>query len=161
LLEFIIYSQNQLVFIRDLTDLTAQIMFDGWWASMNVGSQSPIGWNHSRHASPLPFYLHCGIEQTGSPDIICIICHQVLHHPSEHGTSPIVKDFLAKAHIPKLNKLTKSEVAESTSTIVDTTAFAILKRQGSCGMTIARLQKKFSVNSLVKLLLTSMTGTTL
>jgi len=52
------------------------------------------------------------------------------------------KHFLAKAHIAKLNKLTESEVTELTSSTVDETALAILKRQGSRGITVVSLQKK-------------------
>jgi hypothetical protein len=98
---------------------------------MNVGSKRPIAWNNSRHAPSGRFYLRCGIEETGSPDIICIVCHQVLRHPSEHGTSSMGKHLLAKANIAKLNELTVSEVTELTSSTVDETALAILKRQGS------------------------------
>ena len=46
------------------------------------------------------------------------------------------KHLLAKAHIAKLNELTESEVTELTISTVDETALAILKRQGSRGMTI-------------------------
>ena len=42
-----------------------------------------------------------------------------------------------------LNELTESEVTELTSTTVDETALAILKRQGSRGITIVSLQRKF------------------
>jgi len=52
------------------------------------------------------------------------------------------KHLLAKAHIAKLNKLTESEVTELTSSTVDETALAILKRQGSRGITIVSLQRK-------------------
>jgi len=131
-----ISSKNDRVFIRDLSDLTLQIIFNDWWASMNVGSKRPISWNNSRHAPSWQFYLHCGIEETGSPGIICIICHQVLRHPSEHGTSSMGKHLLAKAHIAKLNKLTQSEVTELISSTVDETSLAILMRQGSQGITI-------------------------
>jgi len=31
-------SKDDRVFIRDLSDLTLQIIFDALWASMNVGS---------------------------------------------------------------------------------------------------------------------------
>jgi len=41
------------------------------------------------------------------------------------------KHLFVKAHIAKLNKLTQSEVSELTSTTVDETALAILKRQGT------------------------------
>jgi len=52
------------------------------------------------------------------------------------------KHLLAEAHIAKLNKLTESEVTELTSSTVDETALAILKRQGSQGITIVSLQRK-------------------
>jgi len=110
---------------------------------MNVGSKYSITWNHSRYASSWRFYLHCGIEETGSPAIICIIYHQVLRHQSEHATSSMGKHLLAKAHIAKLNNLTESEVTELTSSTVDETAFTILKMQGSRGITIVSLQSKF------------------
>jgi len=142
LLEVMISSKDERVLIRDLSDLTLQTLFDTWWASMNVGSKRPTAWNNSTHASSWRFYLHCGIEETGSPGIICIVCHQVLRHPSEHGTSSMVKHLLAKAHIAKLNKLTELEVTEMTSSTVDETALAILKRQGSRGITIGSSQRK-------------------
>jgi len=109
---------------------------------MNGGSKWPIAWNNSRHPPSWQFYLHCGIEETGSSGIICIVCHQVLRHASEHGTSSMGKHLLAKAHIAKLNELTESEVIELTSSTVDETALAILKRQGSRGITIVSLQRK-------------------
>jgi hypothetical protein len=126
-----ISSKNTRVFIRDLSDLTLELIFDAWWASMNVGSKRPIAWKNSRHTLFWRFYLHCGIEETGSPGIICIVCHQVLRHLLEHGTSSIGKHLLAKAQMAKLNKLTESKVTELTSSTVDETALAIRKRQGS------------------------------
>jgi len=137
-----ISSKNEHVFIRGLSDLTLQIIVYVWWVSMNEGSKRRIAWNDSRQAPSWRFYLHCGIEETGSPGIICIICHQVLCHPSEHGTSSMGKHFLAKAHIAKLNELTESEVTELTSSTVDETSLAILKRHGSRGITIVSLQRK-------------------
>jgi len=98
---------------------------------MNISSKRPIAWNNSRHAPSWRFYLHCGMAENGSPGIICIVCHQVLRHPSELGTSSMGKHLLAKAHIAKLNELTESEVTELTSSTVDETALAILRRQGS------------------------------
>jgi hypothetical protein len=74
-MEGMICSKNERVFIRDLSDLTLQIIFNAWWASMNEGSKRPIPLNNSRHAPSRGFYLHCGIEETGSPGIICIICY--------------------------------------------------------------------------------------
>jgi len=130
LLELMISSKDKCVFIRDLSDLTLQITFDAWWASINVGSKRPIAWNNSRHAPSLRFYLHCAIEETGSPGIICIVCHQVLRHPSEHGTSSMGKHLLAEVHIAKISELTVSEVTELASSTVNETVFAILKWQG-------------------------------
>jgi len=46
------------------------------------------------------------------------------------------KHLLAKAYIVKLNKFTQSGVTELTSLMVNETALAILKRQGSRGITI-------------------------
>jgi len=82
------------------------------------------------------FYLHCGMEENGSPGIISIVCHQVLHHPSEHGISSMGKHLLRKANIAKLNKLIESEVAGLTSSSVDETALAILTWQGCRGFRI-------------------------
>jgi len=142
LLDVMISSKKESAFIRDLSDLTLQIIFDAWWASMNVGSKRPIAWNNSTHAPSWRFYLHCGMEANGSPGIICIMCHQVFRHPSEHGTSSMGKHLLAKAHIAKLNELTESEVTEITTSTVDETALAILKRQGSRGITIVSLLRQ-------------------
>jgi len=52
------------------------------------------------------------------------------------------KHLLAKAHIAKLNELRESEVTELSSSTVDETALAILKREGSRGITIVSLQRK-------------------
>jgi hypothetical protein len=137
-----ISSKNERVFICDLSDLTLQIIFDGWWASMNVGSKRHIAWKNSRPAPSWRFYLRCGIEDTGSPSIVCIVCHQVLCHPSEHWTSSMGKHLLAKAYVAKFNELAESEVTELSSLTVDETALAILKRQGSQGITRVSLQRK-------------------
>jgi len=155
--EVIISSKNERVFIRDLSDLSLQIVFDAWWASMNVGSKRPIAWNNSRHALSGRFYLHCGIEETGSPGIICIVCHQVLCHPSKHGTSSMGKPLLAEAHIAKLNELTVSEVTELTSSTVDETALAILKQQESRGIPIVSPQRKIQLTIQVSTILTELT----
>jgi hypothetical protein len=145
LLEVRISSKNERVFICDVSDLTLQFVFDAWWASMNVGAKRPMAWNNSRHAPSWRFSLHCGLEETGSPGIICIVCIQVLRHPSEHGTSSIGKHLLAKAHIAKLNELTVSEVTKLTSSMVDETALPILKRQGSRGIPIVSSQRKIKL----------------
>jgi len=65
-----ISSKNELLIIRDLSDVTLPIIFDAGWASMNVGSKHPIAWNNSGHMASWRFYLHCRIEQIGSPVII-------------------------------------------------------------------------------------------
>ena len=98
---------------------------------MNVDSKRPVAWNKVRHAPSWRFYLHCGIGVTGSPGIICIMCHQVLCHPSDHGTGSMAKHLVAKAHIAKSNELIESEVTELTSSTVDETALASLIRKGS------------------------------
>ena len=51
LLEVMISSKNEHIFIRDLSDLALQIICDSRWASMNVGSKRSIGWSYSRHAA--------------------------------------------------------------------------------------------------------------
>jgi len=136
LLDVMISFKNELIFFRDLIDLTSQIIFDAWWASINVDWTWPIAWNNSRHVPLWHFYLHCGIEETGSAGIICIICHQVLLHPSEHGTRSMGKHLLARAHIAKLNKLTDSDITQLTSSTVHETVLAILKSHGCQGITI-------------------------
>jgi len=96
LLKVLISTKNKHVFVRDFSNLTLQIMFDAWWTLVNVRLQSLIGWNNSRHAHSWGFYLYCGIEEAGSPGIICIVGHQVLCHPSEHGASSMGKHLMAK-----------------------------------------------------------------
>jgi len=137
-----ISTKREGVFFRDLSYLTLEIMFDAWWASINVGWKRSIVWNESRHAPSWRFYSHCGIEESGSPGKICIVCHQVRRHPSEYGTSWMAKHLLAKAHIAKLYKLTESEVTDLTSSTVDEAALAIMKRQRSRGITIVTVQWK-------------------
>jgi hypothetical protein len=53
------------------------------------------------------------------------------------------KHLQAKAHIAKLNELTASQVTKVTSSMIDETALAILKRQGSGGIPIVSSQRKF------------------
>jgi len=142
LLEVVIFSKNEIVFIRDLSDHTVQIIFDACWASMNAGLKLPVAWNNSRHAPLLRFRLHSGIEESGSPGIIWIIGHQVLRHQSEHGTTSLGKHLLATAHIVKINEFPESKVSELTSSTLDETALAILKREGRWGITILSMQRK-------------------
>ena len=114
-----ISSNNEHVFICDLSDLTSKIKFDAWWASRNVGSNHSSAWNDSRHTPLWHFYLHCGIKETGNPRIICIIRHHFLCHPSDHVTRLMGKHMVGKVHDAKLYKLTDSEVTELTSSKVD------------------------------------------
>jgi len=146
LLEVVITSKNKWIFIGDLNDLTLQIIFNTWWASIHVGSKRLIACNNSTHGPSWWFYLHCRIQETGSPGFICVVCHHVLRNPSDHGTSSIWKHLLAKAQMPKLNKLTKSEVTELTSSTVDETALAILKREGIQGISIGSSRRKIIFN---------------
>ena len=110
---------------------------------MNVGSKQPIAWNNSRHEPSWQLNLHCGIQKTGSLGIIRIVCHQVLRNPSECGTSSMGKHLQAKVHIPRLKQYTVSEVTELSSSTVDESALAILKRRRSQAIPIVRLQRKF------------------
>ena len=88
---------------------------------MNVGSKHPIAWNNPGHAPLSRLYLHCGIEETGRPGILRIVCHQLLHHSSQLGTSSTGKDMQPNEQIAKLNELTESEVSELTSTTIHET----------------------------------------
>jgi hypothetical protein len=146
LLQDMISSKNEYVFICDLSDLTLQINVNGWSASMNVRSKRPIAWNNSRHTPSWRFFLHCVIDESHCLSIIHIVCHQLLRHASDHETSLMGKHLLAKAHIATLNELTESEVTELTSLTVDETVLAILKRQGSQGITIVSLPRKIIID---------------
>jgi hypothetical protein len=66
-----------------------------------------------------------------------------------------------KAQIAKLNELTVSEVTELTSSKVDETALAILKRQGSRGILIVCSQRKITFTIQVCTILTELTDKTL
>jgi len=107
LVEVLISSKNQWVFIRDLSNHTLKIVLDARWASMNVGSKRPISSTSCRHAPLWWFYLHCGKEENGSPGIICLVCHQVLWHQSHHGTGWMGKHLLAKAHITNVKRINR------------------------------------------------------
>jgi len=71
------------------------------------------------------------------------------------------KHLLAKACIAKLNKLTVSDVTELTSLTVDETALGILKQQGSRGIPMVSLQRKFTFTIQVLRILTELTDKTL
>ena len=126
---------------------------------MNIGSKRLIAWNNRPDAPSWRFYLHCGIEETGSPGIICIICHRVLRHPSKHGTSSTSKHILAKGHIAKSHESTVSEVTKLSRATVAETALSLLKRQGSqCFPIVSSHRKiKFTIQDLS--ILTELTDT--
>jgi hypothetical protein len=98
---------------------------------MNDPSKLPLALKYSKYVSSWRFYLHCKIEETDSPGFMCIVCHQVLRHPSEHGITSMRRHLLAQALILKLKELKESEVFQLTESKVDVMAVAILKRQGS------------------------------
>jgi len=75
----------------------------------------------------------------------------------ELGTSSIGKHLLAKAHITKLSKLPVSELPKLTSSTVDETAVAILKRQESRGIPIVSSQRKFKFTIQIVNILTELT----
>jgi hypothetical protein len=107
---------------------------------MNADLKLSIAWNSSTHAPSWQFYLDCGWEESGSPGNKCIVCHQVLRHPSQHGSSSMGKHLLAKSHITKLNELTETKVSELAKSTVNKTTLAIVKQQPSQGITIVRSQ---------------------
>jgi len=154
-------GQKDYLLIPDLSCLTLQIIFDACWASMNVGSKRDIASKHSWHVPSWRFYLHCGVEETRSHGIkclvsyhmyrfvsyvsfgiMCIVCYQVLRHPSHYGTSSMGKHLLLKGHIANLKEFIELEITELTGSMVDETAWAILKRQGSRRITIVSLQRQ-------------------
>jgi hypothetical protein len=107
------------------------------------------------------FYLHCCIEDSGCPWILCIMSHQVHRHPSEHGTRSMGKHLLPKAHIAKWNELTVSEVTELTSATIDETTLAMLRRKGGRCISIVSLQTTFKFHILVWSILIELTEKTL
>jgi hypothetical protein len=127
---------EQRVIVRDLTDVELQNTFDTWWDSLKVVTKNKIVWNSSRHASAWRFFKHCANAQTGSPGVICIVCYQVLTHPSENGTSTMGKHLLTKGHKAKLNELTENEVSLLTGKPTEEEALAVLKKKGSHGVMV-------------------------
>ena len=76
-----------------------------------------------------------------------------MYHVSSSSSHPIrIWDQLSgetlagKCSYRKVKQLTESEVTELTSSTVDETALAILKRQGSRGITIVSVPRKMMVN---------------
>ena len=134
-------ARQERVFVRDLTDLKLQEAFDNWWSAMNVETPKPIKWSGSRSSSSWRFFRHCAIEENGIPGIICIVCQQVLSHPSTVGTSSMGKHLLSKGHRAKLDELTESNVAELPKEAGEAEVLAALKKQGSQGLMVVCVQQ--------------------
>jgi len=73
--EIMISFKNDRFLIRHESDRTVKIIFDAWWALINVDLKRPIAWNQSQYAPSWQFYLHCRTEQTGRIGIIWIVHH--------------------------------------------------------------------------------------
>jgi hypothetical protein len=71
------------------------------------------------------------------------------------------KHLLASVYIPKLNKLTGSEITELTSSTVDERALAIPMWQASRGIQIVSSQRKITLTIQVSSILTELTDKTL
>lgn len=160
LLEVMYSAKEERVFIRDLSDVRLQMMFDDWWTSMKVETKKTIVWSTSRHASAWRFFKLCANTENGSPGIICIVCHQVLAHPSENGTSTMGKHLTTKAHKLQLDKLTQSDLSIITGTAGEEQALAVLKKKGSHGVMVASHSYQTEANQKLKIILTILTDRT-
>lgn len=136
-LEVLHAAGDQLVYIRDPTDKTLQTIFDTWWTEKKATTKKPITWNGRKSASAWRFYKQCATVEEGRPFIVCIVCHQLIVHPAETGTSAMAKHLLRKEHVNKLNELTEMERDELSSTAVDEQALDVLKKKGSLGVVVA------------------------
>jgi hypothetical protein len=81
---------------------------------MNVDSKLSIASNNYPYGSWWRSYMHSSVQKPGNPGIICIVCLQVISHPSEDDPSFMVNQLLANSHIGKSNKLGNLKVYEST-----------------------------------------------
>jgi len=145
LLEVIISSKNEHVFMHDLSDHSFQIIVDIWGVSMTLGLKWPVVWNISRHVALWQICLHCRIDKTGSHGIISLVCHHDLHYPFTTWDLLNVETVTGKAHIGMLNELTESDVTEWHTLTVDETALAIVNKQGCQRVTIVSSQRKIMV----------------
>lgn len=93
---------------------------------MDVGLQHSIAWTDASHVCLWCVCWDYGILESHSHGIIGIICHQVFHHLSAHGTSTIRKYFLPTVHNTKFTELTESEIRQLTSSMNNDTEWAIL-----------------------------------
>jgi hypothetical protein len=86
------------------------------------------------------------------------VYHQVLPHPSEHGTGSMGYHMLATAYSTKLHKLSSLEVTDFTISMLNKAALARMMRKEGGGSTIASLDTKFTCDISVISILTELTG---
>lgn len=133
-LEVLSASDDRTVYIRDSDNTTLQSTFDSWWVSMNTTTKKPVNWNGRKSSPAWRFYKQCGIISDGTPAIICIVCHQILAHPSQVGASGMSKHLTSRVHIAKKNQLTDEDINETgLSVATDEKVLDILKKKGSHG----------------------------
>ena len=113
---------------------------------MYVETKTTIVWSGFQHAAAWRFYKYCTKTDNGCPCVICIVCHTVLVHPSENGTSTMVKHLQSKIHKAELNKLTESDVSLLAGTAGDKQALAVLKKKGSQGVMVASSSHQIQAN---------------
>jgi hypothetical protein len=158
LLEVMISSKAENVYIHGVSDHFEQIIFDACCSSMHVFWKRPICWNNSRLAPSWQFYVHWRLENTGSLGIgICTICGQILRNPSEHGTYSTGNHLLVKGHIAKLYELTMAEVTILTSSTVDESLLGRLNWLGTQGIPNGSSQRKIKFHIQSARILTELT----
>lgn len=146
LIEVTISSNDYCVCIRDLSDVTLQIILDVWWASVRVNSTCSIACDNSQCARACWFHLHWAIEKTAIPGIMGIVRHHILLHLSESGTNSMGKHLLTEPHIAQWNKSIVTKVTELTTSTATEIAVAILMKQRRPGITSVSLDRKIIFN---------------
>lgn len=147
-------SRNQGIFVRDLSDVTFQIISYDWLAFMNVSLKRSRTWDSPGHEPDWRFNLHCQIRETRNTSYICTVWHELLRPPSAHQTGSMGQHSPAKALIAKWKEFSDSQVSEFTASTDDDTAFPRLKRQGSRGIGLVRSQLKFIFDISILFILT-------
>jgi len=61
--EVMLWSINEPVFIGDLSDIALQIIFNAWWALLNVGSKWPFSLNNSRYVPSRRLYYSAELRR--------------------------------------------------------------------------------------------------
>jgi hypothetical protein len=89
--------------------------------------------NNFRHAPSLQLTVSCKLEVSGSPGMLCVVCHHVRHHLPDYGTGLVGTQLQTTAQIAKLDELTVSESTELTGSMVDETALTMLRAHSSQG----------------------------